>query len=94
MLTYKDIDSIGDNIPKQFHNITKLYLSNNSILSLTGIGVFKNLIYLSISNNFIERFEEFFKISQPEKIVSLSVKGNYFCKNPQTNLLIISFFKK
>ena len=93
MLTYKEIDSIGD-IPKQFHNITKLYLSNNSIISLTGIGVFKNLEYLSISHNYIERFEEFIKISHPEKIVSLSVKGNYFCKNPQSNLLIINFFKK
>jgi Leucine-rich repeat (LRR) protein len=93
MLTYKEIELIC-NVPKPFHNITKLYLSNNSISSLTGIDVFKNLAYFSISHNFIERFEELLKISHPDKIVSLSVKGNYFCKNPQSNLLIIQHFNK
>lgn len=94
MLTYKDITSIGEYIPGLFQNVTKLYLSNNNISSLTGIGFFRNLSYLSIANNYIERFEEFLKLSSPEKMVSISVKGNFFCKNPNSNSQIVGFFNK
>ena len=50
----KNIDSIGNNIPPIFSNITHLYLSNNNIISLNGIEQFPNLTHLSFLFNLIE----------------------------------------
>jgi len=94
MLSEKGIESIGYNIPRNFLNIIKLYLSNNKILKLNGIENFTNLTNFSISYNYIEDFNELIKISNPSQIQSLSVKGNLFNKNPQANVLIINCFKK
>jgi len=85
---------IGDNIPNLYHNVSKLYLSNNNIETLTGIEVFTSLTHLSISYNHLPNFEELLKIQNPLLIVNLSVKGNFFCKNPYTNLQIVKRFKK
>ena len=54
----KNIQSIGNGIPLIFCNITRLYLSNNNIVSLEGIEQFANLTHLSISYNLIEDIYE------------------------------------
>lgn len=60
--------------------------------SLSGIEIFKCLTHLSISFNNIEKFEELDRISNKDNLLSLSVKGNLFCKNPLANVLIINKF--
>ena len=47
----KNIQSLGNQIPPIFHNITRLYLSNNNIITLEGIEQFANLTHFSISYN-------------------------------------------
>ena len=58
----KNIQSIGNQIPLIFCNITRLYLSNNNITSLEGIEQFANLTHLSISYNLIEDIYELNRI--------------------------------
>lgn len=86
------INSIGFNIPHVFLNVTKLYLSNNKIRYLNGIEVFKNLTFFSVAFNEIDDIEEFERIQNKEKMVSLAVKGNLFFKNPSANLNLIKKF--
>ena len=62
----KNIQSIGNNIPLAFCNITRLYLSNNNITSLEGIEQFANLTHFSISYNLIEDIYELNHIINPE----------------------------
>jgi hypothetical protein len=93
-LSYKNISLIGFGIPDKFCNISKLYLSNNKIYSLNGIEAFKFLTHFSISYNNIEKIEELDRISNKEILISLSIKGNLFCKNPLSNVMIINKFKK
>jgi Leucine-rich repeat (LRR) protein len=92
-ISYNNLTHIGTDIPSLFHNITKLYLSNNRIATLSGMEVFVNLTHLSICFNNLERLEELDKIRIPKLLVSLSVKGNMFCKNPVANIHIIERFK-
>ena len=56
--------------------------------------MFKNLQHFSISYNNIEKIEELFKLSNPGILYTLSVKGNLFCKNPNSNISIINRFPK
>jgi hypothetical protein len=79
-------------IPTYFHNITKLYLSNNSIISLNGIQTFINLTHLSVSFNNLVNLEELDFIYNKNLITLLGVKGNIFMKNPLANQNIISKF--
>ena len=88
----KNIQSIGNGIPLIFCNITRLYLSNNNIVSLEGIEQFANLTHLSISYNLIEDIYELNHIINPEILLHLNVKGNFFCKNPSFEEVIINLF--
>ncbi len=94
MLSYKNIQLIGDNIPLTYKNITKLYLSNNHLSSLSGIEFFQNLNNLAVAHNNLMGYEELLKVTNPQGIVNLSVEGNFFCKNPYTNFQIFNRFKK
>ncbi len=86
------INSIGFNIPHVFHNVTKLYLSNNRIRYIKGIEVFKNLVFFSVAFNEIDNIEELDRLFNKNAIISLSVKGNLFNKNPSANIIIIKKF--
>ena len=88
----KNIQSIGNQIPLIFCNITRLYLSNNNITNLEGIEQFANLTHLSISYNLIEDIYELNRIINPEILLFLNVKGNFFCKNPSTTEVILNLF--
>ena len=88
----KNIQSIGNNIPLAFCNITRLYLSNNNITSLEGIEQFANLTHFSISYNLIEDIYELNHIINPEILLHLNVKGNFFCKNPSFEEVILNLF--
>ena len=88
----KNIQSIGNQIPLIFCNITRLYLSNNNITSLEGIEQFANLTHLSISYNLIEDIYELNRIINPEILLFLNVKGNFFCKNPSFVEVILNLF--
>ena len=88
----KNIQSIGNGIPFAFCNITRLYLSNNNIISLEGIEEFANLTHLSISYNLIEDIYELNHIINPEILLHLNVKGNFFCKNPSYEEVILNLF--
>ena len=88
----KNIQSIGNGIPLIFCNITRLYLSNNNIISLEGIEQFANLTHLSISYNLIEDIYELNHIINPEILLHLNVKGNFFCKNPSYEEVIMNLF--
>ena len=91
-LLSKNIQSIGNGIPLAFCNITRLYLSNNNIISLEGIEQFANLTHLSISYNLIEDIYELNHIINPEILLHLNVKGNFFCKNPSYEEVILNLF--
>lgn len=93
-LSYKNITTIGYDLPRMLLGVTRLYLSNNKITSLNGIETMQNLTHFSISFNNIERIEELGKIYNKNLLVSLSVKGNLFCKNPLSNIILINQFKK
>lgn len=93
-LMYKNITTIGQGFPEYFIRITKLYLSNNKIQNLIGIEFFKNLTHLSLSFNNLEKVNELEKISNKDILISLSVKGNLFMKNPLSSVLIIKMFSK
>ena len=88
----KNIQSIGNGIPSIFCNITRLYLSNNNLTSLEGIEQFANLTHLSISYNLIEDIYELNHIINPEILLHLNVKGNFFCKNPSFEEVILNLF--
>ena len=88
----KNIQSIGNGIPLIFCNITRLYLSNNNLISLEGIEQFANLTHLSISYNLIEDIYELNHIINPEILLHLNVKGNFFCKNPSFEEVILNLF--
>ena len=88
----KNIQGIGNQIPPIFHNITRLYLSNNNIITLEGIEQFANLTHLSISYNLIEDIYELNRIINPEILLHLNVKGNFFCKNPSFSEVILNLF--
>ena len=88
----KNIQSIGNQIPLIFCNITRLYLSNNNITTLESIEQFANLTHLSISYNLIEDIYELNRIINPEILLFLNVKGNFFCKNPSTIEVILNLF--
>ena len=88
----KNIQSIGNGIPPIFCNITRLYLSNNNLISLEGIEQFANLTHLSISYNLIEDIYELNHIINPEILLHLNVKGNFFCKNPSFEEVILNLF--
>ena len=88
----KNIQSIGNGIPLIFCNITRLNLSNNNIISLEGIEQFANLTHLSISYNLIEDIYELNHIINPEILLHLNVKGNFFCKNPSFEEVILNLF--
>ena len=88
----KNIQSIGNGIPLIFCNITRLYLSNNNIVSLEGIEQFANLTHLSISYNLIEDIYELNHIINPEILLHLNIKGNFFCKNPSFEEVILNLF--
>ena len=88
----KNIQSIGNNIPLAFCNITRLYLSNNNITSLEGIEQFANLTHFSISYNLIEDIYELNHIINPEILLHLNVKGNFFCKNPSFEEVVLNLF--
>ena len=91
---YCSINSIGDYIPVRFLGVTRLFLSNNYIASLDGIDQFKNLTHLSIAYNSIQDIKEFDKIYDKMILISLSVKGNFFTKNPDSNIQLIKKFPK
>ena len=93
-LNFKEITSIGKNIPYQYKFKTKLYLSYNHLSSLDGLSFFENITHLSISFNDILNIEELQNVHFPEKILSLSVKGNFFEKHPNYKALIIRYFPK
>ena len=88
----KNIQSIGNQIPLVFCNITRLYLSNNNLMTLEGIDQFANLTHLSISYNLIEDIYELNRIINPEILLFLNVKGNFFCKNPSYVEVILNLF--
>ena len=88
----KNIQSIGNQIPLLFCNITRLYLSNNNLTTLEGIDQFANLTHLSISYNLIEDIYELNRIINPEILLFLNVKGNFFCKNPSYVEVILNLF--
>ncbi len=67
-------------------------MSNNKINSLSGIEVFKKLTHLSICFNKIEKVQELERITNKTNLISLSVKGNFFCTNPNSNIQIIEMF--
>lgn len=88
----RPISSIGKGISSKYTGITHLLLSNNHLTSLSGIEAFPNLTHLSIALNDIESIEEMNKIFNKYLIVSLSVKKNFFLKNPQANIDLINLF--
>lgn len=45
-----------DNMPKEYHQIETLYLSNNNLTSLEGIEQFSNLKTLTLVNNDVNSF--------------------------------------
>ena len=93
-LANKRIKSIGNPLPDFTNRITKLYLSNNELRSLSGIENFPNLSHLSISNNKILDFSELTKLTMPSALQSLSIQGNFFAKNPRAYEDIINYFIK
>ena len=50
------------------------------------------MTHLSISYNLIEDIYELNRIINPEILLFLNVKGNFFCKNPSTNEVILNLF--
>lgn len=93
-MMYKNINQIGSYLPFKFAGVTRLFISNNNITSLCGIEQFKNLTHLSIAYNLIENISEFDRIYDKLILISLSVKGNFFCKNPHSNIILIKKFPK
>ena len=93
-MMYKNINQIGSYLPFKFAGVTRLFISNNNITSLCGIEQFKNLTHLSIAYNLIENINEFDRIYDKLILISLSVKGNFFCKNPHSNIILIKKFPK
>ena len=81
-LNYQQIYTIGEQIPHQFHSIQILYLSHNLIEKLNGIECFTAITHLSLSYNAICDIDELYHISNKEKLISLSIKGNFMVKHP------------
>ena len=74
-------------------NIKKLFLSHNYLRTLDGVQVFKNLSHISVSNNKLASIEEFGKISNPNKVECLAVKGNVMIeRHPDYKALLIEYF--
>lgn len=59
---------------------------------MNGIEVFRNLLFFSVSFNEIDNIEELDKLQNKDNIISLSVKGNLFFKNPAANIMLIKKF--
>jgi len=92
-LTFCDIETIDD-VPKTFHQIEKLHLSHNKIVSLDGIQQFKNITHLSLSYNMIKDHEELNNVVNKEALVELNIKGNPFTANPNHLFLTMDKFPK
>jgi hypothetical protein len=92
-LTFCDIETI-DGVPKTFHQIEKLHLSHNKLVSLDGIQQFKNITHLSLSYNLIKDHEELDHVVNREALVELNIKGNPFTANPNHLFLTMDKFPK
>jgi len=94
MLNHMKITHIGKiiNFP-ELSKITHLYLSYNRIEKLDGIEFFTNLEHLGLSFNRILEFSELEKISFPEKIQGISLRGNFIELNPDYKAILIRKFK-
>lgn len=91
-LNFSNLTNINYDIPGRFHNVKKLYLSNNDISDLTGIEVFNKLTNLSLQKNKLLDFIEILKL--PTSIENLSIQGNFIEKNPNLYVMLIDRFKK
>jgi len=79
-------------IPKQFQEIKKLYLSYNQIKSLDGINLFTKLQQISIAFNNLLEPEFLLMIDQKENIRQLSIKGNFLDRHPGYKSMLINYF--
>lgn len=79
-----------DIVNSTFHNLTKLFLSQNKIKNLHGLCQFKELKTLSLSYNLIEDFKELKYI--PHSVDCLSLEGNPIAGHPNYRLMVIEQF--
>ena len=92
-ITEIDTSSFSVLQQKNYQNVRKLFLGHNQLETLKGIGFFKNLTHLSVSNNKLKSIEEFAKIKNPSLVECLAVKGNRLVeRHPDFQSLLITFF--
>lgn len=92
LLNGKNIMYFSYNLSSIYKGISKLYISNNNISSLTGIDFFQSLIHLSISNNNIHNIYELYKVNN--QLESISLKGNFIEKNPNLYSFLLFIYPK
>eukprot|EP00494_Astrolonche_serrata_P033586 UN33855 len=89
----KNISSIGvmkiDDIIIS-EKITTLWLGNNFLTTVQGIGQFKNLIQLSVANNMINTLSDLNPLSNCKYLSHLYLSGNMVCNLPNYRQHILS----
>lgn len=78
----KGIHAIGSVPPSVAANITALYLSQNSLRSLTGVEQFQAIRLLSIGGNLLSRVEELEQLAGLRYLRNLNLVGNPLCDLP------------
>ena len=82
--------SVIDAVKPYFRSVEILYLSNNCISVLSGIGQFSKLRVLSLNNNLIEDFQELYPLKTLKNLNILSLVGNPVSYLPYYRLCSIS----
>lgn len=58
---------------------THLFLSNNSVRSLNGLGLFSGVRCLSLSHNLVRRAEDLHPLASLTRLETISLEGNPVC---------------
>ena len=70
-------------------HVKKLYLSNNSVMSLNGIDQFPSVINLSIANNEIRYLEQLQSLQYLTQLEKLSLEGNFVASTPFYRCIVL-----
>ena len=74
-LNFRDIAEI-DLVDSIYHEVNELSLNHNLLQTLDGIEQFKNIKILHLNFNRLDSWNELLKISNPQHLQELSIKGN------------------
>jgi Leucine-rich repeat (LRR) protein len=75
-------------------NVSKLFLSHNHLCTLEGLEGLPSLTHLSLSFNRIQDIEELSRITNPNSLLCLAVKGNFIDRHPDYRSLLLRYFPK